>query len=94
MLKVIKSEREYEDTLECIYTLMQLDLADDSEESNELAGLALFVEDYEKKHHPVAPPSPIEAITFRLEQFRYDKKAMACYAQSSGRSILATTKNK
>ena len=77
MLRVIKNEREYEDALERIYNLMQMDLADDSPESDELEVLALFVEDYESKHYPIAPPSPIEAITFRLEQMGKDKSELA-----------------
>ncbi|GAB4042048.1 helix-turn-helix domain-containing protein [Spirosoma jeollabukense] len=77
MLKVIKTEAEYEAALERVYDLMQLDLADDSDESNELEALALFIEDYESKHYPIAPPSPIEAITFRLEQLGKEKSELA-----------------
>lgn len=77
MLKVIKNEQEYENALERIYNLMQLDLADDSPESDELEALALFVEDYENRHYPIAPPNPIEAITFRLEQLGKEKSELA-----------------
>jgi HTH-type transcriptional regulator/antitoxin HigA len=77
MLKVIKTEAEYEDALERIYNLMQMDLVDDSPESDELDALALFVEDYENKHYPIAPPTPIEAITFRLEQLGKSKSELA-----------------
>lgn len=66
MLKVIKNEREYEDALGRVYDLMQLNLADDSPELNELEALSLFIEHYEEKHYPIASPSPIDAITFRL----------------------------
>lgn len=58
MLKVIKNEREYADALARVYTLMQLDLADDSPELNELEALSLFVEHYEEKHYPITPPVP------------------------------------
>ncbi len=77
MLRVIKNEHEYEGALERIYNLMQMDLADDSPESDELEVLALFVEDYENKHYPIALPSPIEAITFRLEQMGKEKSELA-----------------
>ena len=30
--------------------------------------LGLLVEAYEAKHHPIAAPSPIEAIKFRMKQ--------------------------
>ena len=77
MLKVIKNEREYEDALARVYELMQLDLIDDSPESDELDALALFVEAYENKHYPIAAPTPIEAITFRLEQLGKEKSELA-----------------
>ena len=77
MLKVIKNEKEYEDALSRIYELMQLDLVDDSQESDELDALALFVEDYESKHYPISAPTPIEAITFRLDQLGKEKSELA-----------------
>ncbi|WP_020602707.1 helix-turn-helix domain-containing protein [Spirosoma spitsbergense] len=77
MLKVIKNEREYEDALGRVYNLMQLDLADDSPELNELEALSLFIEYYEEKHYPIAPPSPIDAITFRLEQLGKEKSELS-----------------
>ena len=68
MLKLIKTEAQYEDALERIYDLMEADLVDDSLEEAELVMLSMLVEAYEKKHYPVPPPHPIEAIRFRLDQ--------------------------
>lgn len=77
MLKIIKTEAEYNAAIERIYDLMQMDLADDSPESDELQALALFVEDYESRHYPIAPPNPIQAIVFRLEQLGKEKSELA-----------------
>lgn len=77
MLKVIKNEREYEDALARVYDLMQTDLADNSPELDELEALSLFIEHYEDKHYPIASPSPIDAITFRLEQLGKEKSELA-----------------
>lgn len=77
MLKIIKTETEYDAATERIYDLMQMDLEDNSPESDELEALALFVEDYESRHYPIAPPNPIEAITFRLEQLGKEKSELA-----------------
>lgn len=77
MLKIIKSETEYDEAIQRIHQLMQLDLAEDSPESDELDALALFVEDYERKHYPIEAPTPIEAITFRLEQLGKEKSELA-----------------
>jgi len=30
--------------------------------------LLMFLDDYERKHHPIAPPDPVEAIKFRMAQ--------------------------
>ena len=68
MLKPIKSEAQYEATLERIYELMQLNLEPGTEGGDELEILSLLVKDYENTHYPVPKPHPIEAIKFRLEQ--------------------------
>ena len=72
MLKVIKTEAAYEQALERVYQLLQLDLAPDSDEIDELDLLSLLVEHYEHTHYPVAPPNPIDAILFRLDQLGKD----------------------
>ena len=77
MLKLIKNEGEYKDALGRVYNLMQMDLADDSPELDELEALSLFIEHYEDKHYPIALPSPIDAITFRLEQLGKEKSELA-----------------
>lgn len=68
MLKPIKSEIDYNNTLERIYNLMQLNFKIGSVEADELEVLAILVEDYEKKKYPLPPPNPIEAIKFRMDQ--------------------------
>lgn len=77
MLKAIKNEWEYGDALARVYNLMQMDLADDSPELDESETLSLFIEYYEDKHYPIALPSPIDAITFRLEQLGKEKSELA-----------------
>lgn len=77
MLKVIKTEQEYEHALARIYTLMQMDLADNSPELDEMEALSLFVEHYEDQYYPIASPSPIDAIIFRLEQLGKEKSELA-----------------
>ena len=36
--------------------------------------LLVLVEDYESKHHSIAPPDPVEAIKFRMEQMNLSRK--------------------
>ncbi|RZK54371.1 MAG: helix-turn-helix domain-containing protein [Pedobacter sp.] len=68
MLRVIKTEEEYELALEKAYLLMQEEMELDSKKADELDLLTLLIEHYEESHYPIMPPNPIEAIKFRLEQ--------------------------
>jgi HTH-type transcriptional regulator/antitoxin HigA len=47
-----------------------------SREEARLEVLSVLISDYESKHHPIAPPDPIEAIKFRLEQQGLTHKAL------------------
>jgi HTH-type transcriptional regulator / antitoxin HigA len=82
---LIKDENQYEYTLARIYELMQQNVAENSEEANELELLILLVEDYEKKQYPIAPPNPIEAIKFRLEQGLFTEKELLLVLGSRSR---------
>ncbi len=68
MLKIIKTEEEYEIALEKAYSLMQHDIVSGSEQADELELITLLIEHYEERNYPILNPSPIEAIKFRLEQ--------------------------
>lgn len=68
MLKPIKTKKDYGTALQYIHGLMQKDIKPGSKQADELEVLSLLVEAYEKKHYPVPPPHPLEAIKFRLEQ--------------------------
>ncbi|WP_293310242.1 helix-turn-helix domain-containing protein [Pedobacter sp. UBA5917] len=68
MLKVIKTEEEYELALEKAYSLMQKDIELGTKLADELDLITLLIEHYEESHYPILPPSPVEAIKFRLEQ--------------------------
>lgn len=79
MLKPIKSNEQYQNALEQIYNLMQKDLKEDSPESDELEVLAIIVEKYENENFPIAPPKPLEAVKFRMEQLELKEKDMVRY---------------
>lgn len=76
MVKVLKSEGEYEIALNRLYDLMQADVSPDTPESDEMELLALLIEDFETRHYPVLPPNPLEAIRFRLEQLGKDDREL------------------
>jgi HTH-type transcriptional regulator/antitoxin HigA len=68
MLRLIKNEVQYEDTLARVYELMQLDLQPDTKESDELEILSMLIKKYEEEHYPVPEPTPLEAIKYKMEQ--------------------------
>lgn len=68
MVKPIKTEAEYEVSLARIYELLQQEVRPDSDAEAELEVRSLLVREYEREHHPVPPPHPIEAIRFRMDQ--------------------------
>ena len=77
MLKIIRTEQEYDLASDRTHQLMQLKIALGSVESKELDLITLLIEHYEKEHYPIAPPSPLEAIKFRLEQMGKNKSNLA-----------------
>ena len=76
MLKPIKTKKDYDAALSRSYELMQKNLKPGSAEADELEVLSMLVEAYEKKHYPVPPPHPVEAIRFRLEQSGMSEKEL------------------
>ncbi|KKK82277.1 hypothetical protein LCGC14_2804990, partial [marine sediment metagenome] len=68
MLKVIKTESDYDVALARIEELIDRDPDQDTPEADELEVLSLLVEQYESRNFPSSLPDPIEAIKFRMEQ--------------------------
>jgi len=67
-LKIIKNEKEYDEALNKIDELMELNPALVTKESDELEILILLVEKYEEINWKIATPDPIEAIKYRIEE--------------------------
>lgn len=70
-IKILKTEQEYEEACDRIYTLIhstEKAIEPHSPVGEELELLSLLVEKYEQEHYPVDAPDPIEAIKFRMDQ--------------------------
>lgn len=65
-IKPIRSDREHGETLHEIERLWGAPRR--TARGDKLDVLLALVEAYERAHHPVDPPDPIDAIRFRLEQ--------------------------
>lgn len=68
MIKVIKTEDDYDVALEEIELLVDLDPEVDTPEADRLEVMTLLVQDYETRHYALSLPDPIEAIRFRMDQ--------------------------
>lgn len=70
MLAPIRSEADYQAALkeaEAFFDRAE-EISPESDEGAYFEGLITLIEGYERKHYPIDPPDPIEAIKFRMEQ--------------------------
>lgn len=82
-IRPIKTEQDYAATLAEVADLWGSPL--DTPEGDKLDVLITLIEAYEAKHHPIAPPDPIDAILFRMEQAGLERKDLEPYIGRSGR---------
>ena len=78
--KILKTEQEYNQASERIYSLinsMDSAIEPDSPKGEEIELLSLLVEKYETDHHRLEAPDPIEAIKFRMEQMQLKQTDIA-----------------
>jgi len=65
-IKPVRTKSDYRAALKEIEALMSAKL--NTPEGERLDVLVSLVETYEKKHYPMEPPDPVDAIKFRMEQ--------------------------
>jgi len=82
-IRPIHSENDYKSALAHINELW--DAKPGTPESDELEILSVLVENYEKQHHAIESPDPIEAVKFRMEQLGLSRNDIASLIGSSGR---------
>lgn len=90
--KILKNEADYEAALEHAAALM--DAAPGSSEEDELELFSLLIEQYEKEHYPIAPPDPIDAILFRMDQEGLKRKDMTPYFGTQSRVSEVLNRNR
>ncbi len=73
-IKPVRTKADYERALREIERMWGA--KEGTPRGNQLEVLATLVEAYERKHFPIDPPGPIEAIRFRLEQQGLDPRAL------------------
>jgi HTH-type transcriptional regulator/antitoxin HigA len=70
-IRPLRSEADYEAALAYIERYFENEPEPGSPEADRFDLLALVIEDYEKKHWPIDPPDPVEAIRYRMETGGY-----------------------
>jgi HTH-type transcriptional regulator/antitoxin HigA len=82
-IRPIKTESDYREAIQRVEELWGAKR--DTPEGDEFDLLCTLVESYELTHYPIAPPDPIDAILFRMEQMGMTKTDMAKYLGSQSR---------
>ncbi|MDP3473440.1 MAG: transcriptional regulator [Algoriphagus sp.] len=82
-IRPIKTEQDYSTALSRIEELWGANK--ETPEGDELDVLITLVEFYEMKNYPIAPPDPIDAIKFRMEQMGMTSADMVKYLGSQSR---------
>lgn len=82
-IRPIRTERDHAEAvarIDAIFTAKP-----GTPELDELDVLATLVDAYEREHHPIDPPSPIEAIKFRMEQGQFTRADLVKLLGSSAK---------
>ena len=83
--RIIKTDQAHRQAMERLTYLMDLDPAPDTPEAEEIDLLALLIEHYEQERYPIAPPDPIEAIRFRMDQMGLQNQDLVPYIGSKSK---------
>lgn len=73
-IRPIRSETDYEEALRRVESLWGA--TPGTSQGDELDVWVPLIEAYERQHHPIDLPTPIEAISFRLEQQGRDYRSL------------------
>lgn len=81
--KVLKTEADYNVALAKVESLMDAKAGSNAEAELEL--WSLLVENYEREHHPIDSPDPIEAIRFRMDQMGLSASDLVSFFKQKSR---------
>lgn len=81
-IRIINTESEYNQALKRLEKIF--DAESSSKEGQEAELLALLIEDYEAREHPIEAPDPIVAIRIRMEEMALKQKDLVGIIGSKG----------
>jgi HTH-type transcriptional regulator/antitoxin HigA len=81
--KIIKTEAQYNKSLEQLSSFM--DAESGTPEGEELELLSFLISNYESEHFPISLPDPVDAIKFRMEQQGLTQKELEPFIGSQSK---------
>lgn len=85
MWKIIKDKTQYNAAMDRLIELAELDLEENTPESDEFELLSLLIQHYEEKKYPTVKTDPVRAIKFVMEQNSLTNKDMIPYFGAASR---------
>jgi HTH-type transcriptional regulator/antitoxin HigA len=67
-IKPIRTEQDYKAALSAVSPMFENEPALNTPEGDYFEVMCILIYEYEKKHYPITPPTPVEAIKFRMDQ--------------------------
>ena len=67
-IQPIRTEYDYQNALSLVAPYFDNEPELDSDAGAHFEAMVTLIEAYEAKHYPIAPPDPVQAIKFRMEQ--------------------------
>lgn len=89
-ITIIKTNADYQNALKRLEILFDAPIG--TIESDEADILGLMIDEYERKHHPIAAPDPIEAIKIRMEEMQL--KQIDLIDEMGGKSRVSEVLNR
>jgi HTH-type transcriptional regulator/antitoxin HigA len=84
-IRPIHNRKDHEQALARLTTLLESDPVPESDDGAELQVLSALIEKYEAENFPVEPPTPTEAIRFRMDQLGLRNKDLVPYIGSASK---------
>jgi HTH-type transcriptional regulator/antitoxin HigA len=85
-VKAIRTEEEYQAALAAIRPYFDDEPDTDTEAGARFEALAILIGHYEDRRFPIAPPTPLEALRFRMEQSGRTQADLAALLNSRSRA--------
>lgn len=84
-IRPIRSSKDHEVALARLNALLEGDPEPDSQDWAELEVLGTLIEKYEAENFPIEPPTPLDAIRFRMDQLGLRNKDLVPYIGSASK---------